>query len=173
MKRFAPAPHSRLGNTSETIADADKGGAKRIVNGKLKVRVFSRQRKYIRQTNGISDQARSLPVRTDSNAHGASASPHACLRYTSGAVAGAIVVKENVFFVGATTGRPLLRSVLRWRQTRQKTLPYGLRGTMRSGIGVTEGGRRRTNIRGGVRRCEKGDIKNAMPKIVDKAGRVW
>lgn len=62
------------------------------------------------------------------------------------AVAGAIVVKENVDFVGAT---------------------------MRSGIAVTEGGRRRTNIRGGVRRCEKGDIKNAMPKIVDKAGRVW
>ena len=54
-----------------------------------KEHAFSRQRKYVRQTNGISDQARSLPVRTDSNAHGASASPHACLRYTSGAMAGA------------------------------------------------------------------------------------
>ena len=58
--------------------------------------------------------------------------------------------QRNTNPVGATTGRPLLRSVLRWRQTRQKTLPYGSRGTMRSGIGVTEGGRRRTNIRGGV-----------------------
>ena len=58
--------------------------------------------------------------------------------------------QRNTNTVGATTGRPLLCSVLRWRQTRQKTLPYGLRGTMRSGIGVTEGGRRRTNIRGGV-----------------------
>ena len=105
----------------------------------------------------LSNDGRFSPVRVayrtkygDSNAHGASASPHACLRYTSGAVAGAIVVKENVFVVGATIGRPLLRSVLRWRQTRQKTLPYGLRGRMRSGIGVTGGGRRRTNIRGGV-----------------------
>ena len=131
MKRFAPAPHSRLGNTSETIADADKGGAKRIVNGKLKVRVFSHQRKYIRQTNGFSDQRKMF------------------------AVAGAIVVKENVFFVGATTGRPhfvkeifglLLFSF--YGGTGDGWSP--LRGTMRSGIAVTEGGRRRTNIRGGV-----------------------
>ena len=61
----------------------------------------------------LRNDGRFSPVRVayrtkyvDSNAHGASASPHACLRYTSGAVAGAIVVKENVFFVGATTGRP-------------------------------------------------------------------
>ena len=95
------------------------------------------------------------------------------------AVAGAIVVKENVFFVGATTGRPrfvkeifgLLLLLFYGGWTGDQRSP--LRGTMRSGIGVTEGGRRRTNIRGGVRRCEKGDIKNAMPKIVDKAGRVW
>ena len=132
MKKFAPAPHSRLGNTSETIADADKGGAKRIVNGKLKVRVFSRQRKYIRQTNGFSDQRKMF------------------------AVAGAIVVKENVDFVGATTGRPrfvkeifgLLLLLFYGGWTGDQWSP--LRGTMRSGIAVTEGGRRRTNISGGV-----------------------
>ena len=157
-----------------------------------------------------------VPSTSTSPVFGVSPSPHSRLGNRNGTIAGAIVVKENVDFVGATTGRPrfvkeifgllllsfyggwtgdqwsplresvcfsypvcvwrsfrlsevhetgaqrntnpvgattgrpLLRSVLRWRQTRQKTLPYGSRGTMRSGIGVTEGGRRRTNIRGGV-----------------------
>ena len=104
--------------------------------------------------------------------------PHSRLGNTSGTIVGAIVVKENVFFVGATTGRPrfvkeifglLLLSFYGW--TGDGWSP--LRGRMRFGIAVTGGGRRRTNIRGGERRCEKGDIKNAMPKIVDKAGRVW
>lgn len=71
-------------------------------------------------------------------------------------MAGAIVVKENVDFVGATIGRPrfvkeifellLLSFYGGW--TGDGWSP--LRGTMRSGIGVTGGGRRRTNIRGGV-----------------------
>ena len=70
-------------------------------------------------------------------------------------MAGAIVVKENVDFVGATTRRPrfvkeifglLLFSF--YGGTGDGWSP--LRGTMRSGIAVTGGGRRRTNIRGGV-----------------------
>ena len=82
MKRFAPAPHSRLGNTSETIADADKGGAKRVADGKPKNKSIFAFAK-IHQAN------------------------KRFLRFIKKfAVAGAIVVKENVDFVGATTGRP-------------------------------------------------------------------
>ena len=46
------SPHACLRYTSGA---ADKGGAKRVAHGKPKAKVFSRQRKYIRQTNGFSD----------------------------------------------------------------------------------------------------------------------
>lgn len=49
-----------------------------------KVKVFSRRRKYLRQTNGVSDQRKRFAV----------------------AAAGAKSVKDNVYFVGATDGRP-------------------------------------------------------------------
>ena len=94
------------------------------------------------------------------------------------AVAGAIVVKENVDFVGEITGRPhfvkeifglLLFSF--YGGTGDGWSP--LRGTMRSGIAVTGEAGGAPIFAEGLRRCEKGDIKNAMPKIVDKARRVW
>ena len=49
------SPHACLRYTSGAVTGADKGGAKRVAHGKPKVKVFSRQRKYIRQTNGFSD----------------------------------------------------------------------------------------------------------------------
>ena len=66
------------------MAGANKGGAKRIAVDKPKVKVFSRQRKYLRQTNGVSDQRKRFAV----------------------AAADAKSVKDNVYFVGAITGRP-------------------------------------------------------------------
>ena len=77
--------------------------------------------------------------------------------------------QRNTNPVGATSGRPRSRVLCLVAANVKQAIKAGdrwlpLRGRMRSGIGVTEGGRRRTNIRGGVRRCEKGDIKNAMPK---------
>ena len=66
------------------MACANKGGAKRIAVDKPKVKVFSRRRKYLRQTNGVSDQRKRFAV----------------------AAAGAKSVKDNVYFVGATSGRP-------------------------------------------------------------------
>ena len=66
------------------MACANKDGAKRVAVDKPKVKVFSPTRKYLRQTNGVSDQRKRFAV----------------------AAAGAKSVKETGCFVGVTTGRP-------------------------------------------------------------------
>lgn len=177
MKRFAPAPHSRLGNRSGTIA-----GAIVVKENVDFVGATTGRPRFVKEIFGLllllfyggwtGDQW--SPLR-ESVCFSYPVFVWQSFRLSGVRETGA---QRNTNTVGATTGRPrfvkeifelLLLSFYGW--TGDGWSP--LRGTMRSGIAVTGGGRRRTNIRGGVRRCEKGDIKNAMPKIVDKAGRVW
>lgn len=176
MKRFAPAPHSRLGNTSGTIA-----GAIVVKENVDFVGATTGRPRFVKEIFGLlllsfyGGDGRQVVAPT-----GSVCFSYPVLVWQSFRLCG---VREtgaqwNTNTVGATTGRPhfvkeifelLLLSFHGW--TGDGWLP--LRGRMRSGIGVTEGGRRCTNIRGGVAYVRKGDIKNAMPKIVDKAGRVW
>ena len=85
------------------MACANKDGAKRVAVDKPKVKVFSRRRKYLRQTNGVSDQRKRFAV----------------------AAAGAKVVKDNVHFVGATIGRPYDRAFGGNRRSREQPRQAG------------------------------------------------
>ena len=60
MNAVSPSLLSCLVNTSETIAGATFGGAWACADTKAKV--FSRRRKYIRQTNDVSDQRKAFAV---------------------------------------------------------------------------------------------------------------
>ena len=107
------SPHACLRYTSETITGAD-----------IKAKVFSRQRKYIRQTNDVSDQRKMFAV--------------------AGATFDGVTARDDAqrawLPVRGAVKTPSVNGF--WRATSRKTLPSGRRRkTTERGLGCRRGTR--------------------------------